>query len=377
LSLPVREAVEVLCIEGRPGSARYLAYALEPERSPRPRIRPTIGLENALLERNLADFDAVFLCNVARLTEDEAGVLAAYVLGGGGLVITVGDLVQAENYNLRLGDATPRVLPARLGAMSEESFYGFDPLQYRHPIIAPFAGHERSGLLTTPIWRSLCAEPYEPDAARVALAYPNGAPAIIEESFGQGRCLLLTTAVSGESIDRSTTPPTPWSALASWPSFPPLVQEMLRYAARRHDQRNVRVGEPLHGRPTDLPGNVVLTVETPLGENERVPLQVDGASSHWEFDHTVWSGVYRAQLGPPVLQEQQFAVNVDTRESDLKPLDREAMPPEFDADLEIDATTDPLPGSRPRQLFRYLLGLVLILLLTESLVAWRLGTASA
>ena len=66
----VREAVEVLCIEGRPGSARYLAYALEPERSPRPQIRPTIGLENALLERNLR---AILDKGKAR---DEAAILA-------------------------------------------------------------------------------------------------------------------------------------------------------------------------------------------------------------------------------------------------------------------------------------------------------------
>jgi len=209
LSVPVREAIEVLCIEGREGAARYLAYALEPGRGSTPRVRPVIRLENALLEQSLHRFDCVALCNVRRFTREEAVVLSSYVRHGGGLLVTLGDQVQTDSYNQHLGGeaSSHRVLPARLDQAAPAGTYTFAPQEYRHPIVAPFAGHERSGLLTTPVWKYVRAELLPSAAARIALAYNNGDPAIVEEPFGRGRVILLTTAVSPDSLDRTTAPP--------------------------------------------------------------------------------------------------------------------------------------------------------------------------
>ena len=43
-----------------------------------------------------------------------------------------------------------QILPAQVGEPVPLGEYFFDPLEYRHPIVEPFRGHERSGLLTTP-----------------------------------------------------------------------------------------------------------------------------------------------------------------------------------------------------------------------------------
>jgi hypothetical protein len=48
-------------------------------------------LNQALLERNLALYDCVFLCDVAQFTEGEAQVLRAYLRSGGNLVFFDGD----------------------------------------------------------------------------------------------------------------------------------------------------------------------------------------------------------------------------------------------------------------------------------------------
>ncbi len=66
LSLTVRSTIEVLCVEGKSGSAHNVALALEPSSSQSSRIRPVVRSESALLEEDLNRYDCVFLCNVGR-----------------------------------------------------------------------------------------------------------------------------------------------------------------------------------------------------------------------------------------------------------------------------------------------------------------------
>lgn len=380
LSTPVKESLRVLCIEGQPDAARYVAYALQPDRSSRPAVRAEVRAESALAEADLSPYDSVFLCNVGRLSREEAGVLADYVANGGGLVVTLGDQVQADSYNQELGGegSGRRVLPARLIAPAPTGPYAFDPRDYRHPIIAPFAGFERSGLLTTPVWKYFRVTPYDRTAAQVALAFGNGDPAIIEERIQRGRSLLVTTAVSPASLDRTTQPPTPWSALASWPSFPPLVQELLAAAVRgQRQQRNGLVGEALEGTVRGVAPTRVLSIATPDGTSERVPLKSAGNDSRWVYAPPPWSGLYRAQLDAPREESQLFAVNLNTRESNLERSDPELLPSQFQRDWPGEQPVTALPASRPTQYFRYLLGLLLVLLVTETVLAWRFGTGAA
>ncbi len=378
LSVPVRDALRVLCIEGRPGAARFVAYALEPSDDAAPRVRPVIHAENALLEQDLRRFECVVLSNVRRFTRDEAAVLGRYVRGGGGLIVTLGDQTQADNYNQMLVDqAAIRVLPARLLRVADTAEYTFAPLEYRHPIVAPFAGHERSGLLTTPIWKYWRVERL--DASRVALAYNTGDPAIIDETFRRGRTILLTTAASPDCLDRTTDPPTPWTALATWPSFPPLVQEMLADAVRGQIQtRNVLVGEPLEGTlPGPASGGTALTIQMPGGESARVPLRTTSDGDTWSFTETAASGMYVAAAGTAAETSQRYAVNLRPRESDLSRLDSTLLPGEFEPQSPRAAAASESAAPQPTQYYRYFLAMILVLLLSETTLAWHFGSAAA
>lgn len=379
ISVPVRESIRVLCIEGRQGAARHVALAIAPDTSGQPRIDADVRSESALLEADLNEFDCVVLCNIGRFSRDEAGVLHDYLANGGGLIFTLGDQVQADSYNEEVGGelSDKRSLPARLDAAVVNAQYFFDPLEYRHPIVEPFRGYEQSGLLTTPVWKYFRLEPFDSSAARVALAFESGDPAIIEERILRGRSIMLATAASPESLDRSVNPPTPWTALSTWPSFPPLVQEMLAVAVTgRRDDLNLLVGDPLEGSVQSTAANLPLSVILPGGQSERVRMKIDGANSRWTFGNTNWSGMYKANYGPPLDRSQWFAVNVDSRESDLTRFDADLLPSQFRRDFAADEAAPSLPSTRPVQYFRYLLGMVLILLIVETFLAYRFGTAA-
>jgi hypothetical protein len=379
-SVPVQPAIRVLCVEGRPGEAQHVALALEPGLGSQRRVQPEVRLENALLELDLQQYDCIFLCNLARFGQDEASVLHDYLKDGGGLVVTLADQVQPDNYNTMLGGqrSGKRVLPGRLEGVASEAQYAFDPLDYQHPIVAPFAGHQRAGLLTTPVWRYHRVSPYEPASARVALAFHNGDPAILEQRILGGTSILLTTATSPQAIDRSATPPVPWSALSTWPSFPPLIQEILARAVQgRTESRNVRVGDSLEGSVRGTYENLSVSIDRPDGNSERVTARVEGVHSRWVYSDVNVSGIYTARYGPPVNRQELFAANVDPRESDLQRVDAELLPSQLNPGLQIDKAASLLPTAGPAQFYRHLLGLLLILLLLESTLAWYFGNASA
>lgn len=381
LALPVRESIRVLCINGRPsgeplgGAADFLRLALAPADGAQTFVRPEIAAESALLERDLGQYQAVFLCNVAQFTPSEAKVLDAYLAGGGSLVFFLGDRVLAEGYNRQLtaADGGPDILPARIGPLQTQAQLRLDPLGYRHPILAAFRGREQSGLLTTPVAKHFRLVLPEPSSAATVLALPNGDPLIVEGRSGRGRAALVATSAD-----------TLWSGLPASPAFLPLVQEMLAYLVRgeQHD-RNVVVGQPLEG-VVSADGGQSLQLQPPDGP--AVPVRLDGDKARWTYSDTAISGIYTAR-SDTAGRGETFAVNLDTVESDLESLGIDELRHQWSG-VSVDywpaageawrtPTGGPAAAGRSAgasvPVHLSLLYAALGLLLVETVLAWRWG----
>lgn len=372
LAVTVKDATRVLCIQGRPHAAEYVAIALS-SASGGQSIVPEVTSERAIIERDLSEYECVFVCNVARLSHDEAQRLWQYVGQGGGLVLVLGDIVHPKAYNDLLGaaSATP-LLPARLNDLVGERPYRFDPLEYRHPLTTLFRGHERAGLLTVPIWRYMRLDSVG-DGATVAMAFDTGDPAIVTSEVGQGRVVLVATAVSPQSVDATTDPPIPWNALASWPSFPPLVHEVVRFVATdRGAYRNLLVGDPVSFRYA--PELVGLTASLTMPDETQVSFRLEDAADFASIALAKQPGVYRLQLESTETPPVTFAVNVDTAESDLATQATESLESLFDKPPR-QQISEPAASAGNMPLFRLALGAVLCLLLIETGLAYRFGRA--
>lgn len=382
LAVPVKSFVRVLCIDGRPsgvpfqGATGYLQVALSPRSGlEEGMVRVEVAAESALLEKPLSGYDCVFLADVAQFTQHEARVLFDYAQAGGSLLFFMGDQVVAERYNLQLareGEGAVRLLPAKLGEVVDHPAEArLDPLGYRHPILEVFRGQERSGLITTPVTRSIKLAPDESTGARTVLALADGEPLVVERSAGRGRVILV-----GTSADTS------WTAMPMLPSYVPLVQEMLAWCVGGQlAGRNVGVGQPIEGTVPAAAGDVPVTIQTPQGTRETVRAQSRGVDGVWTFVDTDPSGIYTAQLGRPGGTAQSYAVNLDTAESDLARLDPEELRGAVWAGVSFAHQTtwqeldeESLGPVRPRsRLHESLLYAVLGLVFTESILAWRLG----
>ena len=378
LSVPVRDATRVLCVQGQPHAGEYVALALQSADESQG-LRAEVTSEHAILERTLQEYECIFLCNIARFTPDEARRLQYYVEQGGGLVFVLGDLVRAESYNEILGpDSATKLLPAKLNEVVSDRRHSFDPLEYRHPLTSPFRGHERAGLLTVPTWRYVRLDQVEATAS-VALAFDNGDPAIITAERANGKVLLIATAASPESVDRSTDPPTPWTALASWPSFPPLVHEIVRFAqSNRVAQRNVLVGDLISSRLSADLADSAATLTTP--DNQRVALRRDGDERLWTYNQVDKPGVYRLAFADETLAPALFTANITAltstgSESDLSPVSSDGLASLFDDTNQPTVASTSLV-ERDVPLFRVILGSLLALLVVETGLACRFGRAS-
>ena len=385
LIVPVRQSIRALCIDGRPASDRlggatdYLATALVSQGNggEHPAVETDVATESALLERDLGVYDCVFLADVAQFTSSEARALDAYLGHGGNLVFFLGAHVQADRYNRELGGgvgwtsspSSTRILPAQIGNVVEKWQAGLDPLGYRHKIAQAFRGHDKAGLLTAPVAKYFKLSLPKDSSANVVLALGNGDPLVVEQSFRHGKVVLVATSAD-----------TSWAPMPTWPSYVPLVREILKWCvASQGQQQNLEVGEPLAASLAGLKAEPAVTVKRPDGQIRAGQLHTDGDYGQWGYDDTLLSGVYTVQFGAPVSRTQAFAVNVNTVESDLTPVDIEETEA-FDGIPLVHRTSwqrpDALavgPIARPGHLHVGLLYAVLGLLFVESFLAWRFG----
>jgi len=376
LSLPVRDHLQVLCIGGKRGATRYLLDALAPGGEEKSLVQPQVAPESALVELDLTQFDCIFFANVGQFTPGEAKLLEAYLKQGGGLVFFMGDRVLPDRYNAVLagGDpAAPRILPAKIENLVDEARYRFDPGDYEHPIISAFRGNERAGLLSTPIYRYYrLAVPDIWRDSRVALRFEGGDPAIVEAPRYRGRSILVATAASLSSVNPATR--SPWTTMPTWPSFLPIVQELLATAAgSQWEQYNLQVGEPLAGALPNFASPGGILVDPPDEEEDARAASVvsDLDQASWTFEQTQRSGIYRVRLGSSSQAVQKFAVNVDTRESDLRKIDPAELPSAFSVRTTYE-NLDQQPSaqiSRRSGLHRLLLFAALVLMFAEQYLA--------
>jgi len=113
-------AIQVLVVNGEPAlealtdEVALFATALRPEGEVFSGIDRTIVDEVELEETNLAPFHAVVLANVYRLSDPTVESLERYVRNGGGVLIYLGDQVDADLTNASLYREGNGLLPARL-----------------------------------------------------------------------------------------------------------------------------------------------------------------------------------------------------------------------------------------------------------------------
>lgn len=404
LALDVSLVNRVLIIDGDPASeeSTYLVDAIAAD----PTITgyaPLVEGVDYLRQRPLDEFQSIFLLNVASLPPDAVAPLEEFVAGGGGLAWYLGDQVNASFYNEVLYRDGQGLFGVKLAAAPVElpredsETPAPDLVLSDHPMFRVFSGQENPYIDAARVYRYFPpAEDWERDdqrrgdGIRTIASLRNGDPLFLTHRFGKGHIVTCTTTC-GPS----------WNNFALYASFVVMQLELQKFIARPDRALPQRtVGEPIRIEvdPAEYTEEVQFSVPDPAGprvlRQKAAPRgsaaeRPDGdAQPHEdvtdiklvaELRDTDQPGIYRVQLTTqdqlPV--ERWFAYNVPLRESRLEvvPLS-ELRAKTADTGVHIQPTGELqwLEGKAAGQDVRTaLLSLLLVLLLSEQAMAYRLS----
>ncbi|MBI5432302.1 MAG: BatA domain-containing protein [Planctomycetes bacterium] len=383
--LAVPPPLAILLVDGAPSSdvaedeVGYLAAVLAPlgddalGGSP---FETRVVEPSALRDGTVAidDFDLIWLANVDALSDGVVEKLERRVAAGAGLVVSLGDQVQAEVYDQRLFRADgsgllPAELAGRVAVRSRrESYYRAQDFDVQHPTLAFFADEKWRPLFSeVPIYEFIAVRPLASAHVLARLDDDATSPLLVEKAFDRGRVLLWTTSID---VDWTRLPESPRTLV-------PLVHEIVRYVGRpRGSSRNVAVGRGLELELPFFPRSPVIV--KPDGARAGLPGEaVVAGPSAWRLpriDDTARVGLYRVELADGAAQP--FAVQLDARESDLERLASTELAGLHPAlvpvsSLATERTNEPEQTSPQGELWRWLALAALAALVLETLwSAW-------
>ncbi|MBK9030444.1 MAG: BatA domain-containing protein [Myxococcales bacterium] len=329
----LRDDVRVLLVDGDARADRHEDEVFYLEAALRPGDRGEAGtvvtkiLPDDLDDVDLGAFDVVVLANVAALPSPRVEALAAWLRSGGGLLVAPGDHVDPAAYEATMLPLLPQSLRDPIdtawGAAPDERAaraLHLTKWEADHPIFAPFA-EDAPGLADAAFTKVMLLGPTTATTDRRVLArFTNGAAAMVLATVGDGQVLLYTS-----TIDRD------WNDLPVLPGYLPLMQESVRFLARRRGDtltKSILVGQG-QGLPTlelkklEVRGPDGLTTVFEGARLDGRPTVRFGAAER--------PGVYRV-IGTDGTgatrdrDELAFAANLDPRGSDLSPAPPSVLP---------------------------------------------------
>ncbi|HUS93234.1 MAG TPA: BatA domain-containing protein [Phycisphaerae bacterium] len=397
-SLTIGGRVRALVVRG-PGEvgavepSLMLRLALQPyEEAAMPwPIRASVVEADRLSADELRASDIVFLCEVPKLSAEQAKAIEQFAAAGGTVVVFLGADVDAASYNdglVQQVSAEGGLLPGRLDRPVGEIGPTAESVKIArvaidHPFfLGLYESHaDYLSVLVQRYWR------LEPSArpGQVLIELTDGRPLLIVKPFGGGRVVLCTTSAAPV-----------WSNLPITGLFLPMVARMSLLARRElHAEGTYLAGAQVPIRPDftgfepPAPDEKLFVHITPPTENGAVkppaplPLARTPEGLLATFRDTAELGVYRWKVARPGGADAPggaFAVNPFGPESQLdalpartfqKALAAQGMPRVYVAPSLAAVHAAAAEQSEGRNWWDLLLAVVIMVLVFEAIVANR------
>ena len=319
--LDAQDKVKVLIVDGDPQTSLvqsetfFLSRALDPTGEQQSSVYlPTVIIPDGLNAASLDSYQVIVLCNVATLSDPAVAKIQNFLRQGGGLLVFGGDRLQSENYNVKLVQSSPPVLPVQLREKKLGPEAGADKvakLDLTHPALLGFSDAIlQESLKSARVWGY---SRISASGKSVLIALANGDPLLVEQRVGNGRVLFMTT-----SADRD------WSDLPVKTAYLPLIQSLTHYLAggkRGVMDSGIPVGT---AKEIFLPPSAVgkiLRISKPNKQEAEVSVNAEKDRASASFQENDRAGIYRLALPAEVAKEagtpQLYAVNPPFLESRL------------------------------------------------------------
>jgi hypothetical protein len=370
----IRPSISVLCVDDQPSggageSRRGKYYAMRALRGLGHGEEETLHVHHVeasnLSPADLLDCDVLLMANVADMKADMIKEIDRFVRGGRGLILFLGDQVDAKVYNEQFGTGPKGLLPGELGAVLavEEGQVGWSlrPTRSQHPL-AQIVSRLTDGLADSTRFSKVMQVTPSPQSETILTITGQNAPLLLSRDVGDGSVLMFTT-----SADRS------WNELAIHPLYTMLLQQAVTNMTSHPEASQRIVGETtelaVRGRKV---GDRATVTDPAKQVTELKVTQVRKRPVCVVETETV--GVYHiaADQDAPAVT---VAANVDPAESNVRVVDAAALANKLEplgvrVVSKADALGDAIEeGRQGRELAGFLLACGLIVFILQSLLA--------
>ncbi len=407
--LEARRSVPILCVDGEESANRfergiaYLAYAFAPEKGMGEEgtqavlniLDPKVVTAEQFWDEDPGQYQVIVLSNLRAISGRMYEELSDFVANGGGLMIFLGENVDRVEYSERYGSSGKSFLPCEVGSAkggipkedgkeTGQTAYRMSGVDFGSRAMAVFKDGSGGDLSTAKFYKFFSVKPNESDPdVHVLARFDDGSPYLVEKKFGRGKALLFTSSCDVK-----------WSNLPLKPVFLPLLHRLAYYlASGREEGYDLTVGEKIAERMEGEAASAPASITNPAGATFKVIAgggevnngqKEDAREPFVFFDRTSRAGIYTLRAAGGVAKApnegdggrtRYFAVNVDTRESDLLALQKEAIErqivwKEFRyLKAEEGAIKEIEEVRQGKEIWRFLIVGVLCFLVVESVVA--------
>ena len=313
-TLHTRDRLNVLLVDGDPQRALvasetfFLSRALNPTGElANSVLLPEVILPGAVGQVDPDGYQAMVLANVATLPPAFVARLAAFVEGGGGLLLSLGDRVAAGDYNRALWDNASALLPGPLGERRRAPLdrnVTVGEVDVLHPALDAFGDRRLLDSL-----RSAKVSSYfevSPVGGRTLMRLSNGQPLLVEKQIGKGRVLLFTSTADSA-----------WNNLPLKTGYVPLIQSLVTHMAGGNSgsiDTGITAGTAKRWSTGAAHAGKRLRVVDPNRTEREVTLEPRDGKASGSFDGNHFAGVYRV-VAPDLDLPALYAVNPSPMES--------------------------------------------------------------
>ena len=367
LSVQVQEKEPVLiisdAIEPRTSGAEFIRIALNPFEHQAGSLLPQLAGSGQLSPGGLAGTRKVFLTHVKALDEAACKSMAQHLFQGGGVVYFLDGPADAQNL-VKLEEALGSgVMPLKLTRYQSATNVVSGAQQvvrgdFKSPYLKLFQGPARQDLALLDFYDYYQASATA--AGGVLLTYADESPAMAVVHHGLGTLLLMNFSPAEMS-----------SNLARQRLFPAWIQELVKAITASEAAPGAGIiGEPL---TTEVWRSEIRNdaFRNPAGTavTAKLALQGDRCSVTFNPDQP---GFYTLGTPRPIYA---FGINPSPEESDLRPLEKAALPKDFVPDQEthfVSGYEDFAEISKGKPVFHWMLLAGMLFLVTETAFQYAL-----
>jgi len=349
--------------------ATYIRLALQPEQLDRPFFQVAAISSSELSREAAMPYDVLICHNMDQVDPETAEAFLQFVDRGGGLIFILGENTNIRSFNSILA---PKLNLPKLGEMigtlsRGTSGFSLGEVDLAHPLFSGVFEQEESSF-AKPVFRFAVSLQQQNDID-VILRYSNGDPFLFEKRRGTGRILVMTSSLQPEFTD-----------ITRRTIFAPLISGMVGYAGAGgvFSPQQMNAGEILRQKIPQEKINSSFEIERPDRQFDRLNALMTANGAWLYYSQTDMPGIYKLLADGAVLQ--QWTVALDPRESNFTAIAIDELKKQFaltpiPADVEL---SDFIMAQRQgTELWKWCIGLALILLIIEMLLYREKGEVSA